>query len=727
MAAATPNRSLIITGMHRSGTSLAARMFERAGVHIGSELIPPDPGNRHGYHEDKRFVAFHDELLSRTSERVFVQTKAYRKALRKGDADWAERLIRERIDDGLWGFKDPRASLFLDFWSQLLPHARFVFMLRHPIDVVASLMRRDSAAELEVRVDPLAGLRSWGVYNHTILEFFERHSERCLLCDVYRIVEDPEALIRAARQKLELPLEVKPLDELIHLQDLHAIHAARGVDAVLRQAVPKVARLYRKLESMADFSAPDPGTAENDHPELAGRLEIVAGLLSSKAADRAVTRSLMSAVLGWLDPEAGSLSGLDVRSRLSKTEKQLHDLLEHCEALEKLRVEADRQLRDCRRHAENLEQLVADRDTTLGDQETCVVALESLRRESDEHARDLSRHCENLERRVAELEALCEGLEAHRENLEGELGRRQASLDAFASHAEDLKAERERNRGRVAELAKHAEDLESELARRQTSLDASASHAENLSVELERYREVTPELAKHAEDLEGELEQRRASYDELTSHAENLSVELERYREVTPELAKHAEDLEGELEQRRASYDELTSHAENLSVELERRQEQMAELAKHAENLTGELGHRQASLDGLASHVENLEADRVRDQSQIRELSEHAKQLGRLRAASQRQLEELASHVENLEADRERDSEVNEGLKRHVDNLESLRETLEGRLSRRDAELDIRRMSFDAKQREAIRLNSDLIRLRSHWWVRLGIRLRLIR
>jgi len=43
---------LILTGMHRSGTSLMASILQSAGVNVGKNLLEPDKRNPHGFFED---------------------------------------------------------------------------------------------------------------------------------------------------------------------------------------------------------------------------------------------------------------------------------------------------------------------------------------------------------------------------------------------------------------------------------------------------------------------------------------------------------------------------------------------------------------------------------------------------------------------------------------------------------------------------------------------------
>ena len=47
--------ALVVTGMHRSGTSMVAAYLQQAGVSIGRNLIGPAPGNPRGHFEDRDF------------------------------------------------------------------------------------------------------------------------------------------------------------------------------------------------------------------------------------------------------------------------------------------------------------------------------------------------------------------------------------------------------------------------------------------------------------------------------------------------------------------------------------------------------------------------------------------------------------------------------------------------------------------------------------------------
>ena len=55
---------LVITGMHRSATSLVANLMQQAGLEIGDQLMGPGPGNRRGHFEDRDFYVLHEQMLA---------------------------------------------------------------------------------------------------------------------------------------------------------------------------------------------------------------------------------------------------------------------------------------------------------------------------------------------------------------------------------------------------------------------------------------------------------------------------------------------------------------------------------------------------------------------------------------------------------------------------------------------------------------------------------------
>ncbi|NNC93537.1 MAG: hypothetical protein HKN80_13725 [Acidimicrobiia bacterium] len=181
---------LAITGFHRSGTSLAADIVHRSGLHLGDRLLGPLPSNPRGHFEDLGIVHFHDELL-RANSRSWVVSDPFVPDIPDALRARARQLIEDRdAANSSWGFKDPRSSLFLDQWKEWLPDLRVIAVYRPPGPACASLVTREVALPRRwwrrdpgraiVRT-PAVAYEMWEVYNSAIAEYSRRHLDDVLL------------------------------------------------------------------------------------------------------------------------------------------------------------------------------------------------------------------------------------------------------------------------------------------------------------------------------------------------------------------------------------------------------------------------------------------------------------------------------------------------------------------------------------------------------------------
>jgi hypothetical protein len=260
-AAAGP---VIVAGMHRSGTSLTASFLEALGIDMGRDLVPADEHNRRGYFEDTGFLGFQRSLLRESCptddggwpDWGWTEHEVLHRDRFATRREAAEHLITSRRGRALWGWKDPRTSLLLDFWDELLPEARYVFVYRAPWDVADSILRLKHPA-LDGRPD--FGLRVWSAYNRAILDFRRRHPERCLLTSLDALVARPQSVVRLLRSKLSLDLpEPSPAlgDDLLGVFAPELLVQLPLDDPFVRAArlaAPFAEAVLAELEANADF------------------------------------------------------------------------------------------------------------------------------------------------------------------------------------------------------------------------------------------------------------------------------------------------------------------------------------------------------------------------------------------------------------------------------------------------------------------------------------------
>jgi hypothetical protein len=150
-----------VLGMHRSGTSLVARLLNLLGADLGPEehMIQATSANPAGYWESRGIKEINEEILSRLGG-SWLEPPDFPDGWERSPAladlrQQARELIETDFSSSdVLGFKDPRNCLTLAFWQRILGPMRYVICLRNPSDVAASLeMRKGDDAPFELGVE----------------------------------------------------------------------------------------------------------------------------------------------------------------------------------------------------------------------------------------------------------------------------------------------------------------------------------------------------------------------------------------------------------------------------------------------------------------------------------------------------------------------------------------------------------------------------------------------
>jgi hypothetical protein len=270
-------------------------------VDIGRELLAADSRNPRGFFEDLSFLQFHERALLDRGTTPYVGPEFIFEAT-SAEREEAKRLVSEREGLPLWGWKDPRSSLFLDFWHEILPDARFLFVYRHPLEVLLSLVRRSEAHTAGL----LEGLTAWVAYNARILSFREKHPQACLLCHTVTALHHPEDLghLMTSRLGIQLSLDRSTVESLYHREELKRLPLSNAVETVFSSVHPEAMALYERLDEQADQAserAPDSGGQELE-AELGKLSRAVVSFDRPQPAAR--VRGLLLLLLAALDPKS---------------------------------------------------------------------------------------------------------------------------------------------------------------------------------------------------------------------------------------------------------------------------------------------------------------------------------------------------------------------------------------------------------------------------------------
>lgn len=178
------------------------------GAYIGrpDQIMPPKEGNNpEGFWEHTEIVKIHDKILHRLSQKwdttIPLPDKWWEfKEIQPLKEELVELVRGEFLQYPLWVFKDPRTSLLLPLWKEIFNELNidvsYVVTLRNPLDVAASLKKRDGFSE-----EKSFGI--WTLYTLSALAF-SNDSNRILI-DYDRFLGDWETTLRNIATVCNIP------------------------------------------------------------------------------------------------------------------------------------------------------------------------------------------------------------------------------------------------------------------------------------------------------------------------------------------------------------------------------------------------------------------------------------------------------------------------------------------------------------------------------------------
>ena len=146
---------IIISGIHRSGTSLMSKIFESSDVFLGEFK---DVNNESIFFQNinkwimssfdsswSQPVIINNEDILRYNMLLYKINKILKSRLNYKFFGFSKIFFKKNFFNlnMNWGWKDPRNIFTLPIWMDIFPESKIIIVLRHPFDVVNSLVNRN--------------------------------------------------------------------------------------------------------------------------------------------------------------------------------------------------------------------------------------------------------------------------------------------------------------------------------------------------------------------------------------------------------------------------------------------------------------------------------------------------------------------------------------------------------------------------------------------------------
>lgn len=328
--------------MHRSGASLTARVLNRFGFSIGTAADPSEmPGSAAQAGAQPAIAELNEAILETFGGTCSAPPEMPVGWQRAPELEPVRARAREILDacfpdSDEWLFNDPRASVTLPFWRELLPQAGYLVCLRSPADVAASLMLREPDAHTWDSVNAL-----WLRYSAQALEHTSGAARLLVFYDDY--FSDPGGqLARLAdfvgRDLSDLPAAVN--DELLGLVDADLRHHRTPAQQIAgADSVPVEARAFYLAVRAAHMASAgqngrSPTNADTVEPALGDAIEDFVPRLWREARQRQTAMRR--------ERDAALAVAKDDRDRARREERHARAALDRAlDELEGIRAEVD--------------------------------------------------------------------------------------------------------------------------------------------------------------------------------------------------------------------------------------------------------------------------------------------------------------------------------------------------------------------------------------------------
>ena len=595
---------ILVTGMHRSGTSAVTRVLGLLGCALPRVESESAPDNERGFWENPAIRDLNDRILasagSAWDDWEPFDPRWYASPIAGEFRDGARAILEGEFADGrLFVLKDPRVCRLLPFWIDAVrsfgAEPFMVSPIRNPLDVAASLEERNG-------IHPSIGLLMW-----------------------LRHVLDAEATSRDLKR--------------VHLRYEHLLFETHAVVDRLGDALGLVwpTRATRTNMEIEEFLSPTLRHHKNDDTGIVGNPRLSHWLRSSfEILDRwacgSVRKkdfSVLNRVRTAFDDAAPAFGGaVAVGLRAARDLSAANDTL----------TEREERIESLSAGLHTSRETLAERDERIVTLTSELGAARETLLQRDARIDSLGSKLTERNARIDSLGSELTGRDERIESLSAELHTSRETLLQRDARIDTLDSELTERNARI-------DTLDVELTERNARIDSLGSELtgrderiESLSAELHTSRETLLQRDARIDTLDSELTGRNARIDTLDVELTERDARIDTLGSELTERDARIESLTAKLHTSRETLAERDERIVTLTSELDTSRETLAERNARIEMLAAELGATREQLSARDERIIQLDTELRQTRAStswrltrpVRYLGHHARRTARL-------------------------------------------------------------------------------------------------
>ena len=197
------DKTVIVLGMHRSGSSMVSEILSRLGVNMGKETLAPGKDNERGFFENKYFFELNRKILAKAGGN-WVKIPSRKSILKlKKDKSLIKQMknIFNSQKDKIFGWKDPRTTITFPLYEPFLKNPYIIICKRNQRAIARSLKKRNNF--------PINfSLKLTSKYLKRLKEYNLSKSYPVLKLDYENFFKDPKKEINKIKSFLNIKKEI---------------------------------------------------------------------------------------------------------------------------------------------------------------------------------------------------------------------------------------------------------------------------------------------------------------------------------------------------------------------------------------------------------------------------------------------------------------------------------------------------------------------------------------